>query len=276
MNEGRNLGLWERVRSLLFFDPLIYLYTTVLGSLSLLSSFFDRNGRIQHGFARLWSRMILKTSLCRLRVSGLDQLDTAKPYIYAVNHLSALDIPCLYAGLPVQFRIMAKRNLFNYPFLGWHLRRSGQIAIDRSDARSSLRSLMRASETVHNGMSMLVFPEGGRSQDGQLQEFLGGAFYVAIKAGVEVVPMALVGTRDALPMNSYVIRPTQFELVVGKPISTEGMTVREMDKLAEIIKQAIADLYYPRANVQDPRLENAGAEHGQPLQSPGHMQTEGH
>jgi 1-acyl-sn-glycerol-3-phosphate acyltransferase len=276
LNEGRNLGLWERVRSLLFFDPLIYLYTTVLGSLSLLSSFFDRDGRIQHGFARLWSRMILKTSLCRLRVSGLDQLGTSKPYIYAVNHLSALDIPCLYAGLPVQFRIMAKRNLFNYPFLGWHLRRSGQIAIDRSDARSSLRSLMRASETVHNGMSMLVFPEGGRSQDGLLQEFLGGAFYVAIKAGVEVVPMALVGTRDALPMNSYVIRPTQFELVVGKPISTEGMTVREMDKLAEITKQAIADLYYPRANVQDPRLENAGAEHGQPQQSPGQMQTEGH
>jgi len=276
LNEGRNLGLWERVRSLLFFDPLIYLYTTVLGSLSLLSSFFDRDGRIQHGFARLWSRMILKTSLCRLSVSGLDQLDTSKPYIYAVNHLSALDIPCLYAGLPVQFRIMAKRNLFNYPFLGWHLRRSGQIAIDRSDARSSLRSLMRASETVHNGMSMLVFPEGGRSQDGQLQEFLGGAFYVAIKAGVEVVPMALVGTRDALPMNSYVIRPTQFELVIGKPISTEGMTAREMDRLAEITKQAIADLYYPRANVQDPRLANAGAEHGQPLQSPGHMQTEGH
>jgi 1-acyl-sn-glycerol-3-phosphate acyltransferase len=273
LSESRKLGIWERFRSLLLFDPLIYLYTAVLGSFSLLSSFFDRDGRIQHGFARLWSRMILKTSLCSLRVSGLEHLDTSKPYIYAVNHLSALDIPCLYAGLHVQFRIMAKRNLFNYPFLGWHLRRSGQIAIDRSDARSSLRSLIRASETVHNGMSMLVFPEGGRSCDGLLQEFLGGAFYVAIKAGVEVVPMALVGTRDALPMNSYVIRPTPFELVIGKPISTEGMTVREMDRLAEVTKQAIADLYYPRANVKDPRLEDSG-EQGQSHQSPGHLQSE--
>jgi 1-acyl-sn-glycerol-3-phosphate acyltransferase len=275
LSEDRNLGLWERVRSLFFFDPLIYLYTGILGSLSLLSSFFDHDGHIQHGFARLWSRMILKTSFCPLRVSGLEQFDTSKPYVYAVNHLSALDIPCLYAGLPVQFRIMAKRNLFNYPFLGWHLRRSGQIAIDRSDARSSLRSLMRASETVHNGTSMLVFPEGGRSQDGLLQEFLGGAFYVAIKAGVDVVPMALVGTRDALPMNSYVIRPTPFELVIGKPISTDGMNAREMDKLAEITKQAIADLYYPRANVADPRTTERPATKAE-IPSTGHMQPEGH
>ena len=274
MSEGRKLGLWESARSLLFFDPLIYLYTGVLGSLSLLSSFFDHDGRIQHGFARLWSRMILKTAACSLNVSGFEQVDTSKSCIYAVNHLSALDIPCLYAGLPVQFRIMAKRNLFNYPFLGWHLRRSGQIPIDRSDARSSLRSLMRASESVRSGTSMLVFPEGGRSQDGLLQEFLGGAFYVAIKAGVEVVPMALVGTRDALPMNSYIIRPTPFQLVVGKPISTEGMTVRDMDKLAEITKQAIADLYYPRASVSDPRTSEATA--ARTLPDRGHMQTEGH
>jgi 1-acyl-sn-glycerol-3-phosphate acyltransferase len=274
LKEGRNLRVWERVRSLLFFDPLIYLYTGVLGSLSLLSSFFDRDGRTQHGFARLWSRMILKTSLCPLQVSGLEHLDTSKPYIYAVNHLSALDIPCLYAGLPVQFRIMAKRNLFIYPFLGWHLRRSGQIAIDRSDARSSLRSLMRASETVHNGTSMLVFPEGGRSQDGLLQEFLGGAFYVAIKAGVDVVPMALVGTRDALPMNSYIIRPTPFQLVIGRPISTAGMTARQMDKLAAVTKQAIADLYYPRAGVSDPRVGEPSAQTEIPRT--GHMQPEGH
>jgi 1-acyl-sn-glycerol-3-phosphate acyltransferase len=134
---------------------------------------------------------------------------------------------------------------------------------------------MRASESVHNGTSMLVFPEGGRSQDGLLQEFLGGAFYVAIKAGVEVVPMALVGTRDALPMNSYVIRPTPFQLVIGKPISTDGMTPREMDKLAEMTKQAIADLYYPRASVADPRIaEDSATKAGIP--NAGRMQPEGH
>jgi hypothetical protein len=85
-----------------------------------------------------------------------------------------------------------------------------------------------------------------------------------------------VGTRDALPMNSYVIRPRAFELLIGKPISTDGMNARDMDKLAEICKQAIADLYYPRANVKDPRFDNDKAEHGQAIQGQQQMHPEGH
>ena len=174
--------LSTRLASYLLRDPLIWLYTLVLGTASLFSSFFDRSGRIQHSLARLWSRLILLTTGSPFTISGADRLDLSQPAIYAANHSSALDIPVLYVGLPFQFRILAKLELFRLPILGSHLKRSGQIPIDRTDARASLRSLSAASQTVKSGMPLVVFPEGGRSTDGHLQPFLGGTFYVAIKA----------------------------------------------------------------------------------------------
>lgn len=259
MADTRQLGLWVRWRSYLFFNPLIYLYTGVLGTLSLLSSFFDPGGRIQHRFARLWSRMILATSRCTLRVEGLENVDPSRRCIYASNHQSALDIPTLYAGLPVQFRIMAKKELFRYPFMGWHLSRSGQIPIERENARSSLKSLNRANESLRNGTPLFVFPEGGRTPDGLIKPFLGGAFYVAIKAGAPIVPMAIVGTYEALPMNAYVIRPHPIRLIIGEPMSTEGLRPRDMDLLAAKVQQRIEDLYYSHAYVGDPRVTPEGA-----------------
>ena len=244
---------WDRVCSYLFRDPLIYLYTIVLGTASLLCSIFDGSGRVQHWLARTWSRMILKTASCPVTIIGAERLNGSQSCVFAANHLSALDIPVLYAALPFQFRIMAKKELFRYPFLGWHLRRSGQIPIERENARSSLRSLIAASKTVQSGMPLLVFPEGGRSADGQVKPFLGGAFYVAIKAGVPVVPMAIVGSFEAAPMNCYVIKPRRLALVVGEPISTKEFTPRAMDQLAAITQKAVEDLYYSRSEVNDPR-----------------------
>ncbi len=257
MADIHNPSAWQRICSYLVFDPLIYLYTVVLGTASLLCSLWDRDGRGQHRVARLWSWLILKTVNCPLTIIGAENLDGLRSCIYACNHISALDIPVLYHALPFQFRIMAKRELFRYPFLGWHLRRSGQIPIDRENARSSLSSLRQASETVRRGMPLLVFPEGGRSANGQVQPFLGGAFFVAIRAGVPIVPMAIAGSFEAVPMNSFVVKPRPLMLVVGKPISPEGFSPREMDRLAAVAQKAVEDLYYARAQVSDPRGEPA-------------------
>jgi 1-acyl-sn-glycerol-3-phosphate acyltransferase len=245
--EARRGSRLTRLRSYLFFAPLIYLYTGVMGTLSLLLSLFDRNGRVQHWFARTWARMILKTAMVRVRVEGLDHISPRQTAIYAANHLSALDIPVLYACLPVQFRIMAKKELFRYPFLGWHLKRSGQIPIDAGDARASLRSLSHASESLRHGTPLVVFPEGGRSANGQLQEFMGGAAYVAIRAQAPIVPIALVGTDGVLPINSFHLLPGEVDMVIGEPISTTGMRVRDMDRLTIQVRQAIAEMYYPRS-----------------------------
>jgi 1-acyl-sn-glycerol-3-phosphate acyltransferase len=245
--------LSTRLASYLVRNPLIYLSTAVLGTLSLLSSLFDRSGRIQHGFARLWSWLILRTSSAPLTVEGLERIDHKQPAIYTANHSSALDIPVLYVGLPFQFRILAKSELFRLPFVGWHLTRSGQIPIDRSDARHSMRSLAAAAQTVKAGMNLVVFPEGGRCTNGHLQPFLGGTFYAAIKAQVPIVPLAIVGTFEALPMNSYVIRPTAFRLVAGDPIPTAGLHSRDMEALSARVRQAMSDLFYAHSHLSAPQ-----------------------
>jgi 1-acyl-sn-glycerol-3-phosphate acyltransferase len=247
-------AILSRLRSYFIFVPLIYLYTGIMGSLSLLSSFFDRDGRIQHWFAVHWARMILKTGGVCVHIDGLEHIDPAQPAVYAANHLSALDIPVLYANLPVQFRILAKRELFSYPFLGWHLKRSGQIPIEQGDARASLRSLNHASASLRNGMPLVIFPEGGRSASGKMRDFMGGAFYMAIKAQAPVVPIVLVGTYELLPMNSFHLRPGRVDMIIGAPIPTTGMVPRQMDELAARVRQIMADTYYSRAQSPAPEV----------------------
>jgi 1-acyl-sn-glycerol-3-phosphate acyltransferase len=243
--------LLSRLRSYLILDPLIFFYTGVFGAGSLLTSFFDADGRKQHAFARAWSRTILGTSMCPVQLVGSENL--VSPAVVAPNHISAMDIPVLYTQLPFPFRIVANKNLFSYPFLGWHLRRSGQIPIDRTTPKTTIKTLSTAVEDLRQGISVVIFPEGGRSQTGQVQSFMNGAFYLAVKAQAPVLPVAIVGTYEMLPMDTFHIRPMPLKLVVGKAIPTTGLTLRDLDSLAAQVKTAIEDLYYAHAAVPDPR-----------------------
>jgi 1-acyl-sn-glycerol-3-phosphate acyltransferase len=245
-------SLFTRLRSYFFFVPVVYLYTGVMGTLSLLASLFDGTGRLQHWFARTWSRMILATVRVRVQVEGREHIDPSRAAIYAANHLSAMDIPVLYGFLPLQFRILAKKELFRYPFLGWYLKRSGQIPIVYGDAHAALRSLNRASDSLRKGTPLVVFPEGGRSEIGHLRPFMGGAFYIAIRAQAPVVPVALVGTYELLPINSFHVLPGRVEMIIGEPIPTTGLRVRDMEKLAAQVRQVIEEMYYSRAKIALP------------------------
>ncbi len=237
-----NHGWLSRLRSYFIYDPLIWAYTLILGVVSLACSFFDRDGRIQHNFARLWSWLILKTILSPVKVSGLDKIDTTKPLVYAVNHSSALDIPVLYVNLPFHFRIIFKKELLSYPFVGWHLKRSGQICIDQQNPAASISTIRSGLKTLKAGMPLVVFPEGGRTPTGDLLPFLPGAFFLAIKSGVDVVPVALVGMYELLPMNTYHIKSRPIEMRVGTPIPTTEYTLRTMDQLASRVQAAVEDL----------------------------------
>jgi 1-acyl-sn-glycerol-3-phosphate acyltransferase len=258
-----NGGLFSRLRSYFIFVPLVYLYTAIMGSLSLLSSFIDRDGRMQHWFAVHWSRMILASAGVRVRVEGVEHIDPSQAAVYAANHLSALDIPVLYSCLPGQFRIMAKRELFSYPFMGWHLSRSGQIPIDQGDARASLRSLNHASLSLRHGMPLAIFPEGGRSHDGHLQTFMGGAFYMAIKAQAPVIPIVLVGNYELLPVNSFHLRPGRVQMIIGEPIPTTGMVPRQMNELSDRVRQVMFDTYYAHAELSAPEVAPGVSANGQ-------------
>ena len=176
-------------------------------------------------------------------VTGLDKIDTSKPHVYAVNHASALDIPVLYVHLPFQFRIAFKKELLSYPIVGWHLRRSGQICVDQQNPAASIGSIRSALKSLKGGMPLVIFPEGGRTPDGHVKPFLPGAFFLAIKAQVDIVPVALAGTYELLPMNTYHIKCRPLEMRVGQPISTGGYTLRNMGELADRVLEAVEDLH---------------------------------
>ena len=165
-----------------------------------------------HGFARFWSWLIMKTILSPVKVTGLEKIDTSKPHVYAVTHASALDIPVLYVYLPFQFRILFKKELLSYPIVGWHLRRSGQVCIDQQKPTRSIAAHPVGGEESAGGMPLVIFPEGGRTPDGEIKPFMPGAFYLAIKAQVDIVPVALIGTFELLPMNTYHIKSRPLEM----------------------------------------------------------------
>jgi 1-acyl-sn-glycerol-3-phosphate acyltransferase len=240
----KKYGLLSRLRSYFFFDPLIWFYTLAFGLVSIPFGFLDKDGSILHWFASTWAKVIMKTIFSPVRVTGLDKIDFSKPHVYAVNHASALDIPVLYAYLPFQFRILHKKELLAYPIVGWHLKRSGQVCVDQQHPSRSVGHIKSAVRTLKSGMPLVIFPEGGRTADGKIQPFLPGAFFMAIKAQVDIVPIALVGTYELLPMDTYHIKSRPLEMRVGEPISTAGLTLREMDALSERVQTEMEGMYY--------------------------------
>jgi 1-acyl-sn-glycerol-3-phosphate acyltransferase len=241
---AKKYGWLSRLRSYFIFDPLIWLYTVVLGIVSIPASLYGDKSRILHGFARFWSWLIMKTILSPVQVTGLEKIDTSKPHVYAVTHASALDIPVLYVYFPFQFRILFKKELLSYPIVGWHLKRSGQVCIDQQKPTRSIAHIRSAVKSLQGGMPLVIFPEGGRTPDGEIKPFMPGTFYLAIKAQVDIVPVALVGTYELLPMNTYHIKSRPLEMRIGEPISTEGYSLREMETLSAKVHQAMEDLYY--------------------------------
>jgi 1-acyl-sn-glycerol-3-phosphate acyltransferase len=241
---ARKYGWLSRLRSYFIFDPLVWLYTVVLGIISIPASLFGEKSRILHSFARFWSWLIMKTILSPVKVTGLEKIDTSRAHVYAVTHASALDIPVLYVYLPFQFRILFKKELLSYPIVGWHLRRSGQVCIDQQKPTRSIAHIRSAVKSLQAGMPLVIFPEGGRTPDGEIKPFMPGAFYLAIKAQVDVVPVALVGTFELLPMNTYHIRSRPLEMRVGEPIPTAGFSLGDMETLSAKVHQAMEDLYY--------------------------------
>jgi 1-acyl-sn-glycerol-3-phosphate acyltransferase len=211
-------------------------------------SLFDRQGRWQHACARVWSWLILTTSGVQVRVEGLENVKPQQSTIYCVNHQSAMDIPILFVHLPVQFRFVAKRSLFNIPFMGWHLRRSGHIPVERGRPREARKSLEQAAQNIREGKSVVLFPEGSRSRDGQMKPFKSGSFYLAILAGVPVVPITLNGTRRVLKPDTYHVRPGQTQMIVHPPISTQGLTPNDVAILSEQVRVQIASRFAPSGN----------------------------
>jgi 1-acyl-sn-glycerol-3-phosphate acyltransferase len=224
--------------------PLIALATIVMGTISLVASIFDPSGRAPHLVARMWGRILLAVSFIRVRAEGLEKIDPNACYVFVANHTSFMDIPAILSKVPSQFRFFAKKGLFSIPFLGTHLKRAGHIPVLRSSPRASLKSMTQGAEMIaRTGISVLLFPEGGRTAAGKgLREFREGAAYIAIKAGVPVVPIAIVGLERLLPMGSVHIRSGRGVLRLGDPIPTAGMTPKDRTGLTQRLYEELARL----------------------------------
>ncbi len=226
-------------RTVFFLIPAIGVYTTILGTLSLASSFVDRRGHFAHGCARLWSWLILSTTGVSVDVKGLERLEPGKTYIFVSNHQSIYDIPVVFASLPYQLRIIAKESLGSFPFLGWHLRRTGHLLVDRKNPdRAGILRKWKA--LVDQGLSLIIFPEGTRSQTGRVGIFKAGSFLMAIEAGLPVVPISVDGTRRVMRKSELTTRPGHATLVVHAPLETSGLTVADARSFAQKVREIVA------------------------------------
>lgn len=231
--------------------PAIALMTVVMSTLAVLSTLFSGKGRLQHGCARFWARFILRVSGVRWRAEGLDRLPADRPCILMSNHQSNMDIPILLTVLPVRFRFLAKESLFRIPFLGWYLRRCRHIPIHREDPRKAVRSLRDAAEKIRGGVSVLVFPEGTRSEDGRLQAFKKGGFLLGTFSGALLVPVAIAGSRQVLPKGSSNLRSGNVTLVVGEAVDAAGTNSRDADRLMDDVRQRITEAFRRASEAPD-------------------------
>jgi 1-acyl-sn-glycerol-3-phosphate acyltransferase len=220
--------------------PLVYLYTIVMGSLSLLLSLYDPAGRRQHWCARLWCRMIALTAGARVRVHGAHHIRPGASYVFLSTHQSYMDIPAMLGYLPAQLRIAAKKSLFRIPFMGWHLTRAGHIPIDRSSTEKAVNSMKEAAGYLKGGICAFVFPEGTRSRDGYLHKFKKGGFKLALQAGVPLIPITIIGSRQVLPPDEIIFRPGPIDMYVDAPIPIAGLTDDDLEPLMETVYDIMA------------------------------------
>jgi 1-acyl-sn-glycerol-3-phosphate acyltransferase len=226
-------------RTVFYLIPAITLYTIVLGTLSIGSSLFEKRGYFAHWCARTWSRLILRTTGVRVEVAGMERLVPGRTYVFVSNHQSIYDIPILFWSLPYQLRIIAKASLGRFPFLGWHLRRTGHMLVDRR--RPDRAAIFGwASRLTSRGLSLIVFPEGTRSAGGRVGVFKGGSFYLALEAGLPVVPISVVGSRHVMLKGRLAAYPGDVRLVVHEPIETAELAGTDPKAFAARVRSVIA------------------------------------
>lgn len=216
--------------------------TTVFGILAIVVSFFSSNGDGVHHVARAWGKSILWVSGVRVKIKGSVPNWQSRSYVYMSNHQSNYDIPVLLSALPVQFRWLAKAELFKIPIFGRSMRGAGYISIDRSNRKSAFKSLARAAAMIRNGTSVMIFPEGTRSSDGVLLPFKKGGFVLAVDAGVPIIPIAITGTHEIMPKGRMLIYRRPVRIDVGNPIQASDYTRKTKDDLMARVREAMSEV----------------------------------
>jgi 1-acyl-sn-glycerol-3-phosphate acyltransferase len=229
---------------------VILSWTVVWSFIAAAVLVLDVTGRLFMLLARVgWAPQVLWLGGVRVERRCAEGIDWKRPYVVVANHQSQLDIPLLFGGLPMPIRFLAKRSLFFIPVFGWSLWGARFIPVDRGSSRKARRSIEKAAERIRRGPSLVVFPEGTRTPDGALQPFKSGAFVMAVKAGVPVLPVAIRGSFDVVPKQRIAVRPGTVEVIIGAPIPTDGLGAGDKEKLKTVARERVAEMLRTRAPV---------------------------
>lgn len=232
-----------RVYVLIFFLPSLLL----AGAAVCIASFFDANDNLARRCMKRWAKISLSLALLQVDIAGQERLSSKGAYIFMANHASFLDILLLLACVPHNFRFIIKKELFTVPLLGTVLRRCGEIPMDRQNPWKALRSLRQARELLNQGTSVVVFPEGTRTLDGQIQEFKKALFVLPIRSRAPVVPVLIEGTFQALRRGSILLNPVPLKMTFYDPIQTDSFEVRDRQILADKLRQILSKQYRAHA-----------------------------
>ena len=221
----------------------VVLATLVFGIAAIATSLISRTGDPVHRIAALWAKSILFVSRIDVTIRGISNIDPSQSFIYMSNHQSNFDIPVLLACLPVQFRWLAKAELFRIPIFGRGMRGAGYISIDRFNQESAFASIGVAAKKIEEGASVMIFPEGTRSIDGNIRPFKKGGFVLAVDSGVPIVPVILHGTWKIMPKNQFFIEPGHVVVEIKRPIESSDYTRETKDLLMGKIRNVIMESF---------------------------------
>ncbi len=226
-----------------FRYSLIVLYTVFWGLVCCVAVLFDRSGDFGPWVGRHWVDWIFRTCGIRVVVEGLDHIDPEQPYIFMCNHQSVADIGVLILTLPVSWRFVAKRELLKIPFFGWAVAASRQVVIDRGNRPRAVESLKIAAARIRGGVNVIIFPEGTRSETGEMRGFKSGGFHLAIESGAPILPVTVSGSQRITPKRSLRVESGTIKIVYGRPIPTDHLDIEDRHALKETVRKAIAEGY---------------------------------
>ena len=222
----------------------LFTLSMFFASIILVTLLITRSSRVFHAYCRVWARSVLFVCGVNVHVRGVENLGKERSFVYVSNHANLFDIPAVIAAIPDQIRIVYKKELHWIPIFGWGLKFGSYIDVDRGRSRKAQQSLEEAIGKIQSGESVLLFAEGTRTLDGQLQPFKRGAFHIAVRSGVPVVPLTINGSYKILPKHSIAIIPGEVELILEKPIYLAGKQGKAAElKLMEEVHAAIKQHY---------------------------------
>ena len=221
------------------FWVLITILSVVLGTISLILGIFDRSGNKSHKVAALWSRLICKWNDIRVEITGMENIITDQPQIFIANHQGYYDIFALSGYLPVQLRWISKSSLFRIPFMGWAMSAAGYIPVERNNRKQSYQAFLNTLEAIKAGNSVVVFPEGTRSEDGNVGAFKKGSQLLAHRAGAPIIPVTIIGTRNIIRKGGMIIRPGPVRIIISPYVTLDGKNVKKGDEALQDIRNTI-------------------------------------